>query len=243
MWLFDPRFDHSSYSKNNAANPTNCNQFTNGCKAKFWTASWIGGTSPALLFPNLYKHNKRKNRTVAEAMLHNDQWVRDILRDLTVGLLTEYVQLWGLVEGANFNNNPNNTEEDTIIWTRTASGEYTARSADNMQFEGGGMSSLFPKTEQFGVSGFHLAASSFCGYSFKIESGQQIAFSCGNVLPKPGKCTSSLCCLSRIKKDFGQPSALTWALLVCSASNKLDNNKPLDGLVPWFGCRVHPTLI
>jgi hypothetical protein len=83
------------------------------------------------LFPYLYNHSKRKNRTVAEAMLHNDQWVRDTLHDLTVGLLTEYVQLWGLVEGANFNN-PNNTEEDTIIWTRTASGEYTARSADNM---------------------------------------------------------------------------------------------------------------
>jgi len=114
----------------------------NGKTARFWTASWIDGTSPALLFPDLYSHSKRKNRTVFEAMT-NDQWVRDVSHDLTVGLISEFVQLWTLVEEAHFD--PSSAAEDTITWTRTASGEYTAKSAYLMQFDGGA-SSLYPKT-------------------------------------------------------------------------------------------------
>ncbi|WVZ69638.1 hypothetical protein U9M48_018397 [Paspalum notatum var. saurae] len=105
----------------------------NGQRAKFWHSSWINGASPALLFPELFKHSKRKNRTVAEA-LRDDNWIRDILHDLTVGLLSEYTQLWELVESVHFNHE--SAAEDTITWTRTASCEYSASSAYKMQFEG-----------------------------------------------------------------------------------------------------------
>ncbi|WVZ88969.1 hypothetical protein U9M48_035436 [Paspalum notatum var. saurae] len=114
----------------------------NGQRAKFWHSSWINGVSPALLFPELFKHSKRKNRTVAEA-LRDDNWIRDILHDLTVGLLSEYTQLWELVESVHFNHE--SAAEDTITWTRTASGEYSASSAYKMQFEGG-LHSDFPHT-------------------------------------------------------------------------------------------------
>jgi hypothetical protein len=79
---------------------------------------------------------------VAQA-LHNDHWISDVMQDLTVPLLDEFVNLWGLVEDAGFQ--PHDLEPDTIIWTRTSSGDYSAKSAYKMQFEGGIFSS-FPKT-------------------------------------------------------------------------------------------------
>ena len=113
----------------------------NGRTASFWWSSWLDGNAPALLFPLLFKHSKRKNRTVAEA-ISEEQWIRDVSYDLTVPILDEFVRLWGLIEDVHFDTS--NPEMDTIIWTRTATGEYTARSAYDMQFEGG-LLSLFPK--------------------------------------------------------------------------------------------------
>jgi hypothetical protein len=37
----------------------------NGQTIRFWTSSWLNSTSLMSLFPVLYKHSKRKNRTVA----------------------------------------------------------------------------------------------------------------------------------------------------------------------------------
>lgn len=70
--------------------------------------------------------------------LHNDQWISDVLHNITVPLLDELVTLWDLVEDSEFN--PNNTAPDTIVWTRLSSGEYFAKSAYNLQFEGGVLS-------------------------------------------------------------------------------------------------------
>jgi hypothetical protein len=50
--------------------------------AKFWTSSWLNDVSPAAMFPNLYKHSRRKNKSVAYAMA-NDNWIRDIMHDIT----------------------------------------------------------------------------------------------------------------------------------------------------------------
>ena len=62
--------------------------------------------------------------------------------DLTLPLLDEFVNLWGLIDEVNFDSN--NQEPDAIRWTRTASGEYTTKSAYEMQFEGG-ILLTFPK--------------------------------------------------------------------------------------------------
>ena len=86
------------------------------------------------LFPLLFQHNKRKNRKVAEA-LHNEQWIRDVAYDLTVPLLDEFVRLWEQIGAIHFD--ISSPEEDSIIWTRTATGEYSVGSAYEMQFEGG----------------------------------------------------------------------------------------------------------
>lgn len=57
-------------------------------------------------------------------------------------LLDELVKLWGLIEDAHLDTS--NTQPDTVLWTRTANGECSARSAYRMQFEGG-LLSVFPK--------------------------------------------------------------------------------------------------
>jgi hypothetical protein len=44
----------------------------NGTKAQFWTSSWLQGCAPTMIFPDLFKHNKRKNRSVADAMNHDN---------------------------------------------------------------------------------------------------------------------------------------------------------------------------
>jgi hypothetical protein len=64
----------------------------NGQMARFWTSNWLNGTSVASLFPVMYNHSKRKNRSVAEAM-ENQNLIKDIMHKVTADLLTQYVLL------------------------------------------------------------------------------------------------------------------------------------------------------
>lgn len=97
--------------------------------------------TPALLLPNLFLHSRQKDRIVAEA-LQNEQWIADVMEDRTVQLLDKLVRLWGLIEDVHFD--PSNPLPDTIVWIRTANGEYFAKLTYRMQFDGG-VFSLFPK--------------------------------------------------------------------------------------------------
>ena len=47
----------------------------NGKRASFWCSRWLQGDAPATLFPALFQHSKRKNRTVKDA-LTDSKWVR-----------------------------------------------------------------------------------------------------------------------------------------------------------------------
>jgi hypothetical protein len=62
------------------------------------------------------------------------------MHDFTVPLLDEFVKLWGLTEDVNFDSQ--HMEQDIIAWTRTTLGEYSAKPAYEMQFEGGIFSSF-----------------------------------------------------------------------------------------------------
>ena len=57
----------------------------NGFKASFWQSSWLDGRPPTKLYPKLYRHSRRKNRSVREA-LTNWRWVRDIAYNLNHGI-------------------------------------------------------------------------------------------------------------------------------------------------------------
>jgi hypothetical protein len=111
----------------------------NGSTAKFWQSSWLHGSSPAMMFPSLFQHSKRKHRSVKEA-LQNENWIRDIMHDMSPALLAQYVMLWTLVDGIPFNSN--DTSDDEIIWWRTGDGNYSARSAYELQFEGSHLSTF-----------------------------------------------------------------------------------------------------
>jgi hypothetical protein len=110
-----------------------------GRKAYFWHSSWIDGQTPASLFPLLFRHSRRKNRTVREAVL-NGKWISDIAYNLDASLLREFFILWGHTQSLQLNT----TQEDQIIWILESSGEYSARSAYTIQFSGQ-MLSNFPK--------------------------------------------------------------------------------------------------
>jgi hypothetical protein len=85
------------------------------------------------MFLRLFQHSRRKNRTVAKAMT-NETWIVDLMHSITHDLLADYVTLWFVIDAAGFD--PTDQRRDEIVWTRTALGEYSARSAYRMQFQG-----------------------------------------------------------------------------------------------------------
>jgi hypothetical protein len=58
----------------------------NRLTTKFWSSSWLQGGAPALMFPDLFEHSRRKNRTVANAM-RNDNWIADVMHNATPNIL------------------------------------------------------------------------------------------------------------------------------------------------------------
>jgi hypothetical protein len=100
-------------------------------KARFWTSPWLQGQVPASLFPVLYKHSRRKNRTVFEAITDN-KWIRDVDYSMTHQIIAEFIELWERPDVFNLQED----QEDKIIWRFTSDGQYTARSAYGLQLEG-----------------------------------------------------------------------------------------------------------
>jgi hypothetical protein len=103
----------------------------NGRKAAFWTSAWLQGEVPAALFPALYKHSKRKNRTVCDALTDN-KWIKDIDYNMTQQIIAEFLSLWDRLHDIALYE----TQEDKITWRFTADGQYSTRSAYALQLEG-----------------------------------------------------------------------------------------------------------
>ena len=106
-------------------------QLGNGRRAAFWKSRWLHGDAPADLFPVLFSHSKRKNRSVADA-LANDAWVRDVDHNMTQTVIAEYVQLWEKLQTITLSQ----SQTDSISWVSSADGQYSARSAYLLQFQG-----------------------------------------------------------------------------------------------------------
>lgn len=105
-------------------------QIGNGSRTSFWKDNWIGGAPLCTIFPTLFHHARRKNRTVGAA-LHNEQWILDLQHGDTMAIATEYLRLWRLINDAH--TILNSAEEDRICWTDTRDGRYTAKSAYRIQ--------------------------------------------------------------------------------------------------------------
>jgi hypothetical protein len=104
-----------------------------GNKASFWHFGWIDGHAPAKLFPLLYNHSRRKQRTMREVVLGGN-WIGDIAHDLNNEILREFFQLWNAIESAQLN--LDDGRDDQISWILESSGEYSTKSAYNIQFAG-----------------------------------------------------------------------------------------------------------
>lgn len=103
----------------------------NGKTASFWTSSWIEGQTPKNIAPNLFRKAKRKKISVHKA-LQNNRWIAHILPIHSAQEIREYVTLWDHLSHAQLEED----REDTITWRWTSHGEYTTKSAYQIQFEG-----------------------------------------------------------------------------------------------------------
>jgi hypothetical protein len=84
----------------------------NGTKALFWEDWWTYGLLVREIAPLLYECiPKRRNRTV-DAGLQLNSWVRDIQGVLGVHDVSQYLQLWQLVQHINLTEEP-----DRWRWT------------------------------------------------------------------------------------------------------------------------------
>jgi hypothetical protein len=90
-------------------------------------------SSEFTVFPQLYDRSRNKRRSVLDA-LQNDNWVRDIIHDITTLEIDDYVMLWEIVTETGFD--VEDQAEDEIVWRRSSNGTYTAKSAYELQFKG-----------------------------------------------------------------------------------------------------------
>jgi hypothetical protein len=106
-------------------------QIGDGKWAQFWTSSWVDGRTPKGIAPTLFCKIKRKKLTVQKA-LENNRWVSHISPLVTAQEIREYVTLWEAVGQTQLHENT----ADNIRWRWTANGEYTAKSAYAIKFQG-----------------------------------------------------------------------------------------------------------
>jgi hypothetical protein len=111
----------------------------NGLKTKFWEAPWLHGNKPKDIAPLIFAESKRKKCTVNKAM-KDDAWIAmiHIDGDFIIAHFEQFVDLWIKLHDYNFDENL----EDTISWTLTEDGQYTAASAYKAQFFGATISNF-----------------------------------------------------------------------------------------------------
>lgn len=101
-----------------------------GRTARFSESSWASGQTLKNLAPTLFIKSKRKRLSVRMA-LHENKWIQHIL-PLQTEQEMEYVEVWEQVSTVQLQEGM----DDTIRWRWTPDGEYTTRSAYQIQFEG-----------------------------------------------------------------------------------------------------------
>ena len=105
----------------------------NGKNTIFWKDRWLTDQSLETHYPHLFNAvtARGRKRKVSDA-LENRSWILDIKGALTVEVLAEYLQLWDLLEGVELQSEI----EDTHIWSFSASGNFTTKSAYEALFIG-----------------------------------------------------------------------------------------------------------
>lgn len=105
----------------------------NGRRALFWRDAWLDGKSIRSLAPDLLPcvaPSVVNSRTVADALCGR-RWTRDLSGPLHLDMLAQYLRLWVRLDSVLLSSG-----EDRTVWRWTATGEYSARSAYRMLFQG-----------------------------------------------------------------------------------------------------------
>jgi hypothetical protein len=110
-----------------------CTKITlgNGETAIFWTDKWLDGQAPCMLAPMCFTLAARKKLTVKQAIA-NGRWMRGLQNMTSNDQLRQFVGLWTMVQQVMLQEEVS----DTITWTLTEDGKYSARSAYDAQFFG-----------------------------------------------------------------------------------------------------------
>lgn len=101
-----------------------------GKTAKFWKNRWIGREPLLSTFPALYKHSRRKKRTVADA-LRNEQWLLDLQHGNTLAIAADFLRMRRLIQGTQLSA----MEPDKITWIKGNHGSSSTSCAYKMQFQ------------------------------------------------------------------------------------------------------------
>lgn len=100
-----------------------------GRKALFWESPWACSSTLKAVAPNLFRHARKKKRTVAEA-LQDNKWIDDIQYNLTTALVTDFFKVFEIIWTSGITLTQD--IEDNIRWKWTTSGVYTTKSAYQM---------------------------------------------------------------------------------------------------------------
>jgi len=105
-----------------------------GNTAIFWLDRWLpDGRSVQEVAPHVMARVPRRCRatTIAEA-IHDHTWVRHIAPPFSVLILTEYLQLWDVIQRVHFSDN----SPDVLRWKWSADMSYSSASAYHLLFAG-----------------------------------------------------------------------------------------------------------
>ena len=104
-----------------------------GTTASFWKCPWTGEGALKTVYPSLFRHSRRKNRTVKEA-LQGNTWIADLAHGDTTHLWVDVLRLHRWIQEADIQ--LIEQARDQIKWRHEASGTYSANSAYKAQFLG-----------------------------------------------------------------------------------------------------------
>jgi hypothetical protein len=142
---------------------------SNGKNTHFWTDRWLLGQSFEHSLPHLFNamSARAKGRTVYVA-LSNRRWVSDLKGALTINVLLEYLQLWGLLDNVELQPDI----EDTHIWQFSS----TVSTLQNQLMK---LFLLVPfnsvRGNEYGKVGHLASANSLCGELLTRNVGRLIA--------------------------------------------------------------------
>jgi len=105
-----------------------------GTNTLFWKDRWLDGHSIQELAPRVFAlvSNRRANKRTVREALTNEKWLEDIQGAISVEGLLEFLEVWDLLSLVELQVGT----PDKHIWRLSNSGEYSAKSAYEVLFQG-----------------------------------------------------------------------------------------------------------